>query len=87
MPIAQWTWVSEMLLCHSSLHESNAFVEWYLHRAVHPLWHFTSGMLAFMLVQLLIAAHGMQNQWGVPEVRWFGAPYFVFVPLETKKDQ
>lgn len=79
--LAMWTWVSEMLFCNSVTRDfdmGDTLAPWFWNRAVHPLWHFTSGILAWLLLQVLLAAHGVQCGWGEPQVRWFGAPYVLF---------
>lgn len=86
--IAIWTWVSEMLFCRAVMqdfmlgHVVGPFV-W--NRMIHPMWHFWSGMLAWLLVQVLVAAHGMRQGWGNPSLQWFGAPYVSFHDGESDK--
>jgi dihydroceramidase len=81
--LAIWTWVSEMLFCHAVTKDhiwGKVIAPLIWNRVVHPLWHFFSGMLAWLLIQLLLSAHGMQQQWGIPTLQWFGAPYVAFEP-------
>lgn len=83
---AVWTWVSEMVLCQAATRSEDpvlgefGFFVW--NRLVHPLWHFTSAVMAWNLAWIIVAAHGMQRGWGVPRIDWFGAPYVMFEPLE-----
>jgi hypothetical protein len=51
---------------------------WLWNRAVHPAWHCTSGLLAFLDVQIMMAVRGFQLGWGEPRLKWFGAPYVTF---------
>mmetsp|Transcript_1626 Transcript_1626/g.4354 ORF Transcript_1626/g.4354 Transcript_1626/m.4354 type:complete len:337 (-) Transcript_1626:56-1066(-) len=92
--LAMLTWVSEMLFCSSATQDftmGEVVAPWFWNRAVHPLWHFTSSILAWLLLQVLIAAHGVQNGWGEPQVQWYGAPFVFFGPkrihLERNKCQ
>jgi hypothetical protein len=79
--LAVWIWVSEMLYCNAVM-QDGAFgvvvAPFVWNRVVHPMWHFWSGMLAFLLIQVLVAAHGVQRGWGTPAIQWFGAPFVVF---------
>ena len=86
--LAIWVWVSEMVYCNRVMHD-RAFGEviapFVWNRVIHPMWHALSGLLAYLLVQVLVAARGMQQNWGTPSIAWFGAPYVVFSQQQTGK--
>jgi len=84
---AIWVWVSEMLFCNAVMQDRSygeVVAPFLWNRVVHPMWHFWSGLLAWLLVQVLVAAHGMQQGWGKPSLQWFGAPFVVFHEDEKK---
>jgi hypothetical protein len=71
-----------MLYCNKVMHDK-AFGEviapFVWNRVIHPMWHSLSGLLAWLLVQVLVAARGMQqSDWGTPSIKWFGVPYVMF---------
>jgi hypothetical protein len=82
-------WASEMVYCHTAtrdVHLADAtwvtdllFVVW--NWMIHPLWHVLTGLLAWIVVQVLFAAHGTQRGWGVASVKWSLAPYVLFEPI------
>jgi hypothetical protein len=74
-------WMSEMLFCdHATkyLTFGNTIAPWIWNRAVHPLWHCSSALLAWLLIQVLLAGQGLQQGWGEPRLQWFGVPYVIF---------
>ena len=84
---AIWVWVLEMLFCNAVTQDGDfgeVVAPFVWNRVLHPMWHFLSALLAWLLVQVIVAAHGMQRSWGVPHLEWFGAPYVVF-DAECKK--
>eukprot|EP00339_Tiarina_fusa_P022741 CAMPEP_0117081192 /NCGR_PEP_ID=MMETSP0472-20121206/57242_1 /TAXON_ID=693140 ORGANISM="Tiarina fusus, Strain LIS" /NCGR_SAMPLE_ID=MMETSP0472 /ASSEMBLY_ACC=CAM_ASM_000603 /LENGTH=352 /DNA_ID=CAMNT_0004809055 /DNA_START=80 /DNA_END=1135 /DNA_ORIENTATION=+ len=77
--LAVVSWVSEMLFCEDSkTWTALPLAPWIWNRAVHPLWHISSALLAWLLTQIILAAQGMQHGWGEPRLKWFGAPYVTF---------
>jgi hypothetical protein len=65
-----------MLSCHAVTKEHSwgkVIVPLIWNRVVHPMWHFFSGILAWLLIQLLLSTHGMQQQGGntYPAVVWY----------------
>lgn len=79
--VAKWIWVAEMMYCDNVLLDGmlgTSLAPFVWNRVVHPVWHMLSGILAFLIVQILVAAHGMQQGLGVPTVCWDFAPYVVF---------
>ena len=86
--VAMWTWVSEMLFCTSATQEFKfgiLFAPFFWHRCVHALWHMTSGLLAWLVLQVLLATRGMQQERGAPELVWRGAPYVRFIDEDKKE--
>ena len=76
---AVWIWVAEMLGCESATNQTTDSVMWFVwNRVLHPLWHFTSAMVAFLLVQVIYAAEGFSKGWGVPSIVWVGVPFVEF---------
>lgn len=77
---AVWVWVSEMIFCHHAVNGSfnNQIIPFIWNRVVHPMWHFLSGLLAFLLIQVFIAASGFAAGKGIPSIQWRGAPCIVF---------
>jgi len=77
-------WVSEMLLCQNAQESQYGDVaKWLWNRAVHPFWHCSSAMLAWLLVQAMLAGQGLQRGWGEPQLQcasfWYGGvPYVTF---------
>lgn len=87
--VAIWTWVSEMLFCNAVMQDGafgQVVAPFVWNRVAHPMWHFWSGLLAWLLVQVLVAAHGMQQGWGTPSIEWFGIPYVAFRDNSSKVD-
>ena len=84
--LAVVSWVSEMLYCHDATIDKRwgtGIVPWFWNRAIHPLWHCTIALVAFEIIQALIAIEGVQK--GVePELRWSGAPYVTFARVQEK---
>ena len=93
LPIAIWTaisamvgiavWVSEMVYCADAQSHSLSFGRagaWFYNRGVHVIWHCSSGLLAWLLIQSLVAAKGTQDGWGSSNahVRWWLVPYVAF---------
>lgn len=90
LPLAIWTalsammgifvWVSEMMFCADARAHSlgTVWVPWFFNRVVHVFWHCSSGLLAWLTIQALIAAKGMQDGWGEAQVEWWFAPYVSF---------
>ena len=85
--VSLWVWISEMLYCNAVLKDqifgttgifATIIAPMLLNRVVHAVWHFGSGMLAWLLIQLLVASFGMQQNWGIPVLHWYGAPYVMF---------
>lgn len=79
--VASSIWLSEMVFCHDVIIEQrwgDTIAPWIWNRAVHPAWHCTSGLLAFLVVQILTAVRGFQLGWGEPRLEWFVAPYVTF---------
>lgn len=79
--LAIWVWVSEMLFCNAVMQDrafGKVVAPFVWNRVLHPMWHFWSGLLAWLLIQALVAAHGMQQDWGTPVIEWFGTPHVVF---------
>lgn len=82
-------WASEMVYCHTATRGMDfadatwvtdlVFVVWKW--MIHPLWHVLTGLLAWIVVQVLFAAHGTQRGWGVASVKWSLAPYVLFEPI------
>eukprot|EP00934_Nitzschia_sp_Nitz4_P000139 Nitzschia sp. Nitz4//scaffold208_size52459//27149//28456//NITZ4_006813-RA/size52459-processed-gene-0.33-mRNA-1//-1//CDS//3329541660//139//frame0 len=77
-------WVSEMLFCASAQQlDFGPLAQWLANRAVHPFWHCSSAMLAWLLIQALLAGQGLQRGWGEPSLQcasWWigGVPYVTF---------
>lgn len=77
-------WVSEMLLCQSAQESQYGFwAKWLWNRAVHPFWHCSSAMMAWLSVQAFLAGQGLQRGWGEPQLQcasfWYGGvPYVTF---------
>lgn len=87
--LAIWVWVSEMLFCNTVTKDrafGDVVAPFLWNRVVHPMWHFLSGLLAWLLIQVLVASHGMQQGWGNPAIGWFCVPYVVF-QAKSKKIQ
>mmetsp|Transcript_9028 Transcript_9028/g.25016 ORF Transcript_9028/g.25016 Transcript_9028/m.25016 type:complete len:387 (+) Transcript_9028:97-1257(+) len=82
MLVAVWIWNSEMVGCaHAQGYEKGSVVAVIWDRVLHPLWHFTSGLAAFLLIQVFFAADGFAKGRGVPVIacsRWLGAPLVIF---------
>jgi hypothetical protein len=77
--LAVVAWVSEMLFCTDAQStEWGPFAVWMWNRVMHPLWHCLSALLAYLLIQVLLAGQGLQQGWGEPQLRWWGAPYVIF---------
>lgn len=79
--LALLSWVAEMLFCSDVTRNfawGTTIAPWIWNRAVHPLWHCSSALLAWLSIQLLIAGQGLQRGWGEPRLRWYGAPYVIF---------
>eukprot|EP00980_Cylindrotheca_fusiformis_P022396 scaffold9277_cov130-Cylindrotheca_fusiformis.AAC.1 len=79
--LASTIWVSEMVFCHDATTTQRwgtVIAPWIWNRAVHPAWHCTSGLGAFLILQIGIAVRGFQLGWGEPRIKWFGAPYVAF---------
>jgi hypothetical protein len=79
--VASTIWLSEMVYCHDATIDKrwgDTIAPWLWNRAVHPAWHCTSGLLAFLDVQIMMAVRGFQLGWGEPRLKWFGAPYVTF---------
>jgi hypothetical protein len=89
--LAIWVWASEMLFCATMTETAHGQVplwgdsgRFVWNRIIHPLWHIFSGLVAWIVVQYFIAAHGMQSGWGTPTIKWFLAPYVAFLPRFDK---
>ncbi len=84
--VAIVAWVSEMLFCLTA-QESHPLVRWLWNRAVHPFWHCSSALLAWLLVQALLAGQGLQRGWGEPQLQCssLGVPYVTFSKPASKK--
>jgi dihydroceramidase len=79
--VASTIWLSEMVYCHDVTIDKrwgDTIAPWLWNRAVHPAWHCTSALLAFLDVQIMMAVRGFQLGWGQPRLKWFGAPYVTF---------
>ena len=76
--LAVGSWVSEMLFCDQAKTWEGTLAPLIWNRIVHPLWHISSALLAWLLTQILVAAQGLQRGWGEPRLKWFGAPYVTF---------
>ena len=84
------SWVAEMLFCTDIMNDENnnqnqqfvifgtALLPWFFNRGVHLLWHCSSALLAWLLIQTLVAAKGTLDGWGEAKVDWWGAPYVSF---------
>ncbi len=86
-------WVPEMLFCTKIMEQhqhqmdeyssvfgkvANNLLPWFFNRGIHACWHCASALLAWLLIQTLIAAKGTQMGWGEAQLRWWGAPYVSF---------
>lgn len=82
--VAISAWVSEMLLCQNAQDSQyGTIAKWIWNRAVHPFWHCSSAMMAWLLVQAMLAGQGLQRGWGEPQLQcasfWYGGvPYVTF---------
>lgn len=81
--VAIVAWVSEMLFCSTAQESPNLWLRWVWNRAVHPFWHCSSSLLAWLLVQAMLAGQGLQRGWGEPQLQcasfWYGGvPYVTF---------
>ena len=84
---ALMAWLSELVLCKEVTHNfvfGTGLAPWIWNRAVHPLWHCSSALVAWVLIQILLACQGLQRGWGEPRLRWYGAPYVTFYKPNTR---
>lgn len=89
--LALTSWVSEMLYCTAARDSSNPTVRWFFNRGIHAFWHCSSALLAWMLIQAMLAAQGLQRGWGEPQLLCspiVGVPFVTFcsAALSSKKD-
>ena len=85
--VAIVAWVSEMLFCLSAQQHSNPMIKFLWNRGVHPFWHCSSALLAWLSIQAVLAGQGLQRGWGQPELQcsWFGVPYVTFSKMKPTK--
>jgi dihydroceramidase len=78
--LASATWVFEMLYCDVATKDRRwgEIAHWLWNRGVHPLWHCSIALVAFLLVQILYAVRGFQHGLGEAHLKWYGAPYVSF---------
>lgn len=78
------SWGSEMLFCAPAQQsEYGPTIKWLWNRAIHPFWHCSSALLAWLMIQAMLAGQGLQRGWGEPQLRcgswWYGGvPYVAF---------
>lgn len=78
---AIFAWLSELVLCADVTEDfvyGKTIAPWLWNKAVHPLWHCSSALLAWLLIQVMLAGQGLQRGWGEPRLKWWGAPYVIF---------
>lgn len=79
-------WISEMLLCHRAQElEFGPTGRFFFNRVIHAAWHCSSALLAWLLIQATMSAHGVERGWGAAKLRcaplWCGCvPYVTFTP-------
>ena len=95
-------WTSEMVYCADAQNHSlplpigilpGRVGAWFYNRVAHVIWHCSSGLLAWLLIQSLVAAKGIQDGWGPSgstaatkcrssstpaRVKWWLVPYVSF---------
>ncbi|KAL7556521.1 hypothetical protein ACA910_000984 [Epithemia clementina (nom. ined.)] len=76
---ATWCWVAEMLGCESASQRPADDIQWFIWNLVlHPFWHFATGIVSFLVVQVIHAAEGFARGRGMPSIVWVVAPFVVF---------
>jgi len=74
-------WVCEMLYCSSARDSNNELLRWVFNRGIHAFWHCSSALLAWLLIQAMLAGQGLQRGWGEPQLQccpMVGVPYVTF---------
>jgi hypothetical protein len=74
-------WVCEMLYCSSARESKSELLKWVFNRAIHAFWHCSSALLAWLLIQAMLAGQGLQRGWGEPHLQCsplVGVPYVTF---------
>jgi len=77
-------WTSEMVYCADAQSHSlpipGHLGAWFYNRVAHVIWHCSTGLLAWLLIQFLVAAKGIQDGWGSTNarVKWWLVPYVSF---------
>ena len=74
-------WVCEMLYCSSARDSKSEVLKLIFNRGIHAFWHCSSALLAWLLIQAMLAGQGLQRGWGEPHLRCspvIGVPYVTF---------
>jgi hypothetical protein len=74
-------WVCEMLYCASARNAESEIVRWIFNRGIHAFWHCSSALLAWLLIQAMLAGQGLQWGWGEPQLQCsprIGVPFVTF---------
>lgn len=84
---AIWVWVSEVVYCKAVTDDDDGspllFILW--NRCLHPLWHYLTGNLAMVVVQIFYAADGYSSTGNIPSIVWYGVPLVVFDAKKKKE--
>ena len=77
--LAVWVWYLDMAGCAYAKQQPRESYVWMIwDRILHPVWHFSTAIVAFLTVEVFIAADGFGRGLGMPRIRWYGAPVVVF---------
>jgi Ceramidase len=79
-------WVCEMLYCAAARESESVILQWIFNRGIHAFWHCSSALLAWLLIQAMLAGQGLQRGWGEPQLQCsplIGVPFVTFSKAAT----
>jgi dihydroceramidase len=75
---AIWIWVLEMSYCSQAQSSDTLWVRFLFNRVLHPCWHFLTGLLASLVVQIFVATERFLSRGRLPSIQWMGGPMVIF---------